>query len=272
MTETDYMLNHDAKEWDRLKHQHHLWRDTLLDHLPRLGIRAGSRILEVGCGSGILLRDLAEIAGSSGRTVGLERDAAAVAHARHTVSVSPELETEVVQGDIFELEAGDLGGPFDLVVARWVLDWLPERREALRRMAEQVKPGGYLLIQDYNYDAIRVEPSQPGLVKLFTTMPKAYAQHGGDAWYTVRLAQEFHRLGWITESVTPICRAGGPESAVFQWAERFFRDYVQHIVDDGLLTQDEGDAAVAGWDTAVTTPGSLFFSPLIVTVVGRRPD
>lgn len=265
--DSDYMLNHDAHEWERLERQHLLWRDTLLGHLPGLGIGPGSSILEVGCGSGILLRDLAEVAGPAGRTVGFERDPAAVGQARVLAGAHG---AEVVEGDIFTLEPGTLGEPFDLVVVRWVLDWLPNREDALERILAQVRPGGLILVQDYNYDAIRMEPRQPGLVKLFETAPKAYAHHGGDAWFTIRLPKLFQRFGAETVLVDPVCKAGGPESAVFRWAERFFRDYVQHMVDDELLSQEESDNAIAGWDAAVADPASIFYSPLVVTVVGRR--
>ena len=266
--ETDYMLNHNAHEWERLERQHEVWRHTLLDALPTLGIGPGSRVLEVGCGSGILLKDLADAVGSDGQIVGLERDPDAVENARRLLAEKPWV--EVRQGDLYTLETGDLGEPFDLVVARWVIAWLPDQQEAVRRSLTQLAPDGSLLVQDYNYDGIRMAPSVPALENLFVVMPKAYAFHGGDAWCAAHMPQVFHQAGLTDVEVQPHCLAGDSDSGVFRWAERFFRDYVQKLVDDELLTDKERIEVLEGWDTARATPGSVFFSPMVVNVIGRR--
>jgi len=56
-----YLLGHDATEQDRLFHQHVLWRGTLLPTLQEVGVRRGAAVLEVGCGTGVLLADIAEL-------------------------------------------------------------------------------------------------------------------------------------------------------------------------------------------------------------------
>lgn len=266
---TEYMLGHGDREWDRLHRQHAVWRDTLLDFLPKLGAGPGSRLLEVGCGNGVLLRDLALHVGPQGHVVGIERDPDAAGQAAQYVADLPWV--EVHQGDLFALEPAAPEDAFDLVVARWVIAWLPSPDEAVRRLVPQVRPGGRLLIQDYNYDAIRVEPEQLPLRKLFEIMPQAYALHGGDAWSAMRLPRLFVEAGLDELFVEPHCKAGDPDSGVFRWAERFFREHVQRLVDDGLLTAEERQASLEAWDTARATPGTVFFSPLVVNVAGRRP-
>jgi len=265
-TETRYLLGHDETEWDRLREQHRLWRHTLLDALPPLGVGAGARVLEVGCGSGALLRDLAAIAGDGGRVVGVERDPAAAARARDEVADLPQV--EVRQGDVFELEGEER---FDLVVARWVISFLPTPERAVARLVPLLEPGGHLLIQDYDYDAIRVAPEEPAVRRLFEVTPEAYVRRGGDAWIATRLPEIYARLGLELVEVRPFCKAGPPSSPVFRWAERFFLHYVQRLVDDDLLTAEEGEASRRGWARARETPGTVFFSPLVVNVVGRRP-
>ena len=267
-TENEYMLGHHDVEWARLEAQHRLWRGTLLDALPALGIGPGSAILEAGCGSGVLLRDLAEVVGPGGRAVGIERDPSAVEVARRVVADQDW--TEVRQGDLFQLEPAAGTDAFDLVVARWVVGWLPEQEEVLRRLATQLRPGGYLLIQDYDYDSIRVAPEQPGILRLFEGMVAGYALHGGDAYVATRLPQMIHDLGLELFSIDPHCKAGPPGSDVFRWVETFFRQHVHRLVADGVLNETEAQASLDGWDAAHATPGSVFFSPLVVNVVARR--
>ena len=76
-----YLLGHDATEQDRLFHQHVLWRGTLLPTLQEVGVRRGASVLEVGCGTGVLLADVAELVLPHGTAVGLERSAEAVSTA-----------------------------------------------------------------------------------------------------------------------------------------------------------------------------------------------
>ncbi|MEM9594153.1 MAG: methyltransferase domain-containing protein [Acidobacteriota bacterium] len=263
-----YVLGHDEREWDRLEQQHRVWRDTLLTSLDARALGPGTRVLEVGCGNGALLRDLAERVGSSGRAVGVERNPEAVARARAALADLPW--TTVHEADVFELDGGTLGGSFDLVVMRWVLSFLPSPERVLERVVDHLRPGGLLVVQDYNYDGIRVEPPQPGLELLFRTVPKVYEHHGGDAWIATRLPRLYSELGLELVAVEPHCKAGGPDSDAFRWAERFFHEHLQTFVDDGLMTEAERDAALTGWADARITPGSVFFSPLVVNVIGRR--
>ena len=107
-TDHEYLLGHGGLEWDRLEHQHRVWRHTLLNSLAPLHIGAGSRILEVGCGNGALLRDLAELVGAEGEARGLEIDPEAAAQAQEKLKNLPWAHAE--HGDILELEPASRPG------------------------------------------------------------------------------------------------------------------------------------------------------------------
>lgn len=260
----EYLLGHGQQEWQRLAEQHRVWRHTLLDSLGQLDLATAPHILEVGCGSGALLADLASLAGDGGRAVGVEIDPAAVERARRALGDA----ADVHQGDVLNL---DLGARFDLVVARWVLSFLRQPRQALERMVEHVRPGGLVVIQDYNYDCLRVTPGDPALDRLFEVVPEAYAQHGGDAWVATQLPRLFAELDLELIAVEPHCLAGGPESPVFSWVEAFFRQHIPTLVTDGLLSDEEAENAFAAWTAVHDVPGTVIFSPLVVNVIGRKP-
>jgi trans-aconitate methyltransferase len=40
------------------------------------------------------------------------------------------------------------------VHARWLVEWLPDKRLALRRMASALRPGGFLLIEEPDFVTI----------------------------------------------------------------------------------------------------------------------
>src|SRR5207248_5571728 len=73
MMDRDYVLGTHDEELARLGLQHRVWRPVVLDCWKKAGITVGSRVLDVGAGPGYAAVDLAEIVGSTGEVVALER-------------------------------------------------------------------------------------------------------------------------------------------------------------------------------------------------------
>jgi SAM-dependent methyltransferase len=115
-------------------------------HLTRLGVGPGTRCLEVGAGGGSVAFWLAEKVAPGGTVVAtdLETDFLESEATRH-----PRL--EVLRHDIM---AAALPTGFDLVHARWLVEWLPDKRLALQRMAAALRPGGVLLIEEPDFVTI----------------------------------------------------------------------------------------------------------------------
>ncbi|HLT83996.1 MAG TPA: methyltransferase domain-containing protein, partial [Phototrophicaceae bacterium] len=99
--------------------------------------RRGGRVLDVGCGEGLLLERLAGVADEA---VGLEPDPEAVARAR--ARDAPR--ARVVQAGLLDSGLPALG-LFDTVACVATLHHLP-LRPALRRLGELVTPGGRLVV------------------------------------------------------------------------------------------------------------------------------
>ena len=126
-------------------------RDRLLDSL---GLRGDERVLDAGCGRGLLLVGAARRL-TSGDAVGVDlwtKDQsgnspdAALANAR---AEGVDDRVTVTSGDVQRLPFRD--ATFDVVVSNLVLDNLHDEQgwtEAVRDLARVVKPGGRLLISD----------------------------------------------------------------------------------------------------------------------------
>src|SRR5213083_407929 len=69
----DYVLGTHNEELARLGLQHRVWRPVVLDCWQRAGITVGKRVLDVGAGPGYATVDLAEIVGTTGEVIALER-------------------------------------------------------------------------------------------------------------------------------------------------------------------------------------------------------
>jgi ubiquinone/menaquinone biosynthesis C-methylase UbiE len=117
-----------------------------------LGIRAGSRVLDVGCGAGDDARAMAGIVGPTGRVVGVDSSETMVAAARHRAEGSPNLEFRV--GSAYRLEFPDAA--FDAARANRMFQHLHEPQRALREMVRVAQPGGRVLVADPDWDTLVV--------------------------------------------------------------------------------------------------------------------
>jgi len=263
-SDPEYLLGHHEREWDRLSEQHVLWREGLLGALLRAGLSQGAAALEVGCGSGVLLRDLAAIVGEGGRAVGLERDRAAYQQARETAAMFPHAEVRL--GD---LTTAGLGGPWDVIVARWVFSFLPNPAAAVDRLAGALKPGGALLIQDYDHDGVRMFPDPGGAIhRVIEGFRAAYRARGGDLWVGPKLPGLMRAAGLTVTPLAPEVKAGGPESAPWRWVERFLFEHIDTLITDGHLSEAERAAFEAAWAIRRADPDSVLVTPIQVTVTG----
>ena len=105
-------------------------------HIERLGLRAGWRCLEIGCGNGSISQWLAERVAPNGLVVASDLDTTLLTELRR-----PCLEVKRI--DV--LQDSIQAGAYDLVVARAVLHHLADARGAVERMIGALKPGGRLL-------------------------------------------------------------------------------------------------------------------------------
>lgn len=112
------------------------WPPQLAD---AASIGPGDRVLDVGCGTGVLAREAAVRAGSTGRVAGLDLNESMLAVARR---VRPEIDWH--QGDAAKLPFESTS--FDVVVSQFLLMFVPDRVAVLREMWRVLAPGGRLAV------------------------------------------------------------------------------------------------------------------------------
>jgi ubiquinone/menaquinone biosynthesis C-methylase UbiE len=99
----------------------------------------GDRALDVACGTGAVTRLVAERVAPTGWVIGLDIDPAMLAVGR-TIVTHPNVAWLTAEG--LTLPFGT--GLFDLVVCQQGLQFLSDRRQALREMRRVLRPGGRL--------------------------------------------------------------------------------------------------------------------------------
>jgi ubiquinone/menaquinone biosynthesis C-methylase UbiE len=123
------------------------------DHvrLIRPGVQgAGRSWLELGSGEGAFTLALADVLGPGGRLTALDRDARALATLRGELGRRfPQTSLETVVGDFRR----DLpGGPFDGLLAANSLHFVTDPAEVLHEGAGRVRPGGRIVVVEYDAD------------------------------------------------------------------------------------------------------------------------
>ena len=156
---------------------------------------------------------------------------------------------------------------FDLVHARLVLIHVPQREAALARLVAALKPGGWILIEDFD----------PGFIDrgFPATDPEGYAayaavraavgqvmeRHGVDPVWGRSLYRRFVAHGLEGHFAV---RPGGSPGALLERAN--FEQVRAVAVAAGLVTDAQVDRAVAALDD----PGFAFNSPVMMTAWGRK--
>ncbi|MDH6132026.1 SAM-dependent methyltransferase [Kitasatospora sp. MAA4] len=114
--------------------------------LDDLGLPPGARCWEVGAGGGSIARLLAERVGPQGRVIATDIDPARF----HGEAANLELRRHDVRHE------EPPGEGFDLIHARLVLLHLPERHEVLATLAGALRPGGVLLVEEFDRSPLHV--------------------------------------------------------------------------------------------------------------------
>ena len=103
------------------------------------GIGRADRVLDVGCGTGVVAREAMRRIGAEGRVIGLDLNPRMLEVARR---VAPELEWR--QGDAGALPFED--GAFEVVVSQFAMMFFPDPVLALREMWRVLAPQGRLAV------------------------------------------------------------------------------------------------------------------------------
>jgi 2-polyprenyl-6-hydroxyphenyl methylase / 3-demethylubiquinone-9 3-methyltransferase len=112
--------------------------------VKRLDCLAGLRILDIGCGAGLLSEPLARI---GGQVVGVDPSAKNIAAARlHAQENEVTVDYQVGTAEAL----ADAGERFDVVLAMEVVEHVADVNLFVRRCAEMVRPGGLLIAATIN--------------------------------------------------------------------------------------------------------------------------
>jgi arsenite methyltransferase len=116
--------------------------------LAALELRAGERVIDIGCGPGYLAAEMAELVGPEGFVQGVDPSPHMLAIAARRALAHMELS----EGDALSLPGDDT--TFDAAVSTQVYEYVPDIAAALVEARRVLRPGGRLVVLDTDWDSI----------------------------------------------------------------------------------------------------------------------
>jgi SAM-dependent methyltransferase len=247
-------------ERERLTSLTSLYDATTLHLAEQLGLAPGWHCADLGAGTGSVAVALARRVGPEGSVLAVDTDTRFL---------------DVLADDVLMVRRQDVAaeplpaGRFDLVHARLLLEHLPQRDAVLPAMAAAVAPGGWLLVEDFDWaDTAVIEPSVPVHAKVAGACRTLMGAHGYDPNYGRRLPRALAAAGLVdvgTHAAAAVVTAD-PVAGVPQW-ELLVAQLRPALLASGLVTAADLDAfAVLCHDG-----DTVMFAPLMVSSWGRRP-
>ena len=154
----DYALGHSSRELDRLAFQCTVFAPFTRQLLTEAGLRAPMRVLDVGSGSGDVSFLAADLVGSQGHVLGVDRSPAAVERARTRALRRNPQNVSFEVGDPASMQ---FDRPFDAIIGRFVLMYQDDPLTSLRKIMGYLREGGVVAFQELDSTACRSWPAVP---------------------------------------------------------------------------------------------------------------
>jgi SAM-dependent methyltransferase len=232
-------------------------------HLLRTGVGAGWQCLEVGGGGGSIGRWLSDRVGPEGNVL--------------VTDIDPRFLTKSDRGNL-EVRRHDVAtdplpeSAFDLIHARLVLIHVPQRDASLNRLVRALKPGGWLVVEDY--DPVVIDRAFPTghenaatVRKCVSALRSLMESRGLDMTWGSSLYGRFVTAGLVEVSVQGHIdlRSGGSSGSRLDKAN--FSQVRDEALRKELVTQDEIDRMLLLLDD----PSFVYSSPVMFSASGQRP-
>jgi SAM-dependent methyltransferase len=267
--ERDYVLGTHEDELERLGVQHRAWREVVLDCWKSAGIRAGSRVLDVGAGPGYATIDLAEIVGPTGKIVAVERSTNFVNAINDAVQTRGLLNVAVHELDLMNDELP--GGPFDFSWCRWVLCFVSDPNLLVKKISNVLQPGGRAIFHEYgHYTTWQFVPPCASHEEFRNHVVATWHGSGGDPDTGLQLPKWLKSNGFAVCSIVPRIFCLRPSDYMWQWPSQFIQVHLLRLLELGEIKPAFADKVRSELAAAEREDHSFMLTPLVLEIVAEK--
>ena len=261
----DYVLEGGAAGRDRLRLLSDVMGPDNRALLDLVGIPAGARCVDLGCGGGDVTVELARAAGAAGSVIGVDIDAALLDIALRETAALGMTNVSFECRDAMTWQSSE---PVGLVYARFLLSHLADPLAVLRNTRENLRPGGLVIVEDIDFRGHFSEPACPALDRSVEWYRKTVANRGGDANIGPRLPALLRDAGFENVRLRmfhPVAMDGGIKWLICVTLERI----ATSVIEDTLATPAELERTIAELETFARDPATILGGPRVFQVWGR---
>lgn len=227
-----------------------------------LDLAPGARVLDLGCGTGDDVQDLARLVGDGGRIVGVDRSETVIAEARERATAA-DLSVEYRVADAYDLPFPN--ETFDACRADRVFHHLEHPRRALGELLRVAQPGGRVLLFDPDFETAVVDSPNRALTR---RLLNSFCDGYRDGWMGRKLPGLLRTAGLTgvtVEPVTVLLTNFAQASAILA-----LEDTVARAGAAGQIAEAEGTNWLNELRSA-SEDGRFFAAVTCFMVVGRKP-
>ena len=263
VSQSTYQFDHEWEmERERLRSLERVADPSTIRTLQKIGVSAKWDCLEVGAGGGSIAEWLCLTVGAAGHVVAADIE----------IKFLKALDYPNLEGLEHSLIVDELPkSEFDLVHERAVLAHLPERDDILKKLADSVKPGGWLFVEEPDFVVYGVDPSVPSPMRdaakeVDDAILQVLKSVGGDAYFGGRIFGLLRSIGLDSvqgRGEVSVCQGGTNRIEFIKLTAQRLRPA---ILASGHVTEAEFDEALSLYDDP-----NYASRVLILQVWGRRP-
>jgi SAM-dependent methyltransferase len=237
--------------------------------LERIAVQPGWRAVDVGCGPLGILDLLAERVGPDGEVIGLEREPRLMEMGQTILAPLGLRKLRFVLGDVYS--SALLPGSFDLVHTRLLLINLKDPAGAVAALADLVRPGGVVAVQDIDQIPWLCEPPHPAWEALINAFLIVWRANGLDPLIGHRLPALLREAGLVQVEVEVHGRADAPGAYHRKHLLALIEAVREEVIRRRLFKETELEELTTALQRHLDAPDTLVTRPLLFQAWGRKP-
>ncbi|HKT23451.1 MAG TPA: methyltransferase domain-containing protein [Terriglobales bacterium] len=230
-------------------------------------VAPGFEVLSVGCGPGLMLREITKLDPSI-RGTGIDISSSRVQAAKQKNAGNRQL--KFICGDAQEMQFAR--NSFDFVYSRMLFQYLQKKEQALDELVRVCKPGGTVLLQDLDGQLLWNYPEERELQRALEQVVGALSKTGFDPFVGRKLFRLAQRSGLENLKVQVECYhliAGEPSPKILEeWKLKL--DIALPQIVQALGNERQAREQVQRFIEYLSRPDTLTYSN-VFTVTGEKP-
>lgn len=270
LAHTNYVLGTEQDELDRLKFQHGVWRNTVMQTWRDLGLNRGATVVDLGAGPGYASLDLSDVVGPAGHVYAVERSKNFTNSLRELIKHERRKNISVIEADLLTSPLPIQNA--DMTWSRWVCSFLTNPEALIQRLPQILKPGGLAVFYEYvNYETWQFLPHEPMLGEFTDRVISSWKQASGETDVAPRVVSLLRKHGFEIQHAKPRVFAAKAGEPFFQWGTSYMRVNTKRSLEEGKISQAWADQFLHLVQAAEKDPQRLMVTPMVLEIVAKAP-